>query len=46
MTIFADKLEITRGTVNLHFGNLISKLPVANRHEAIAVAVARGFIRS
>jgi DNA-binding CsgD family transcriptional regulator len=40
----ANKLGITERTVNFHFCNLISKLSVANRHEAIAVAITRGFL--
>lgn len=41
----AVKLGITERTANFHFSNLISKLGVLNRHEAIATAVARGLIR-
>ena len=38
------KLEITERTVNFHFSNIISKLGVLNRHEAIAMGVAHGLI--
>jgi DNA-binding NarL/FixJ family response regulator len=31
-------------TVNFHFGNILSKLAVANRGEAIAVAITRELI--
>ena len=39
------KLEITERTVNFHFSNIISKLGVLNRHEAIAMGVAHGLIQ-
>jgi DNA-binding CsgD family transcriptional regulator len=39
-----QKLEITERTVNFHFSNIISKLGVLNRHEAIAMGVAHGLI--
>ena len=40
-----EKLEITERTVNFHFSNIISKLGVLNRHEAIAMGVAHGLIQ-
>jgi len=40
----AKSLVIGERTVHFHFGNLLSKLGVANRHEAIAKAVAAGLI--
>jgi DNA-binding NarL/FixJ family response regulator len=39
------KLDIVERTVNFHFANIVTKLGVLNRKEAIAVAVARGLIR-
>ena len=39
------KLSITERTVNFHFSNIISKLGVLNRHEAIAMGVAHGLVR-
>jgi DNA-binding CsgD family transcriptional regulator len=39
------KLGITQRTANFHFANVISKLGVLNRHEAIATAVAHGLIK-
>lgn len=38
------KLGITERTANFHFTNIISKLGVLNRNEAVAKAVARGLI--
>jgi DNA-binding CsgD family transcriptional regulator len=38
------KLGITERTANFHFSNLISKLGVLNRHEAIAKALTSGLI--
>jgi LuxR family transcriptional regulator, quorum-sensing system regulator LasR len=38
------KLGITERTANYHFCNLISKLGVLNRHEAIAKALTNGLI--
>ena len=38
------KLGITERTVNFHFGNIISKLGVLNRSEAIARAVAHNIV--
>jgi LuxR family transcriptional regulator, quorum-sensing system regulator LasR len=40
-----SKLGITERTSNYHFGNLIQKLGVLNRKEAIAVAITRGWVR-
>jgi len=39
------KLGIKPRTANYHFGNIIEKLGVLNRNEAIAVAVAKGLVR-
>jgi len=41
----AAKLGISERTVNFHFHNVIGKLSVLNRGEAIAKAIARGLIR-
>ena len=38
------KLGITERTANFHFSNLITKLGVLNRHEAIARAITTGII--
>jgi DNA-binding CsgD family transcriptional regulator len=38
------KLGISERTANFHFGNIISKLGVLNRKEAVARAVAQGLI--
>lgn len=38
------KLGLAERTVNFHFSNIISKLAVANRNEAIALATARNLI--
>jgi len=38
------KLGITARTADFHFANLICKLGVLNRHEAIATAVAHGIV--
>jgi hypothetical protein len=40
----AVKLGIAERTVNFHFSNLISKLGVLNRTEAIATAVSMGLV--
>jgi LuxR family transcriptional regulator, quorum-sensing system regulator LasR len=40
-----DKLGITERTANFHFSNIISKLGVLNRNEAIAKGIAHGLIR-
>ena len=39
------KLGITKRGVNFHMANIVRKLCVLNRHEAIAKGVARGIIR-
>jgi DNA-binding CsgD family transcriptional regulator len=39
------KLGIAERTVTFHFGNIVSKLGVLNRHEAIAKSIAQGLIR-
>jgi len=39
------KLGITERTANFHFGNLIQKMGILNRQEAIAVGIARGWVR-
>jgi len=41
----AFKLGITERTVVFHFGNIVSKLGVLNRNEAIAKGIAQGLIR-
>jgi DNA-binding CsgD family transcriptional regulator len=38
------KLGIKQRTANFHFANIISKLGVLNRHEAIATALLHGLI--
>ena len=40
-----EKLGITERTANFHFANIISKLGVLNRNEAIAKATAHGLIQ-
>ena len=40
-----EKLAITERTVNFHFSNIISKLGVLNRNEAIAKGTAHGLIQ-
>jgi LuxR family quorum-sensing system transcriptional regulator SolR len=40
-----SKLGITERTANFHFNNLIQKMGVLNRQEAIAVGIARGWVR-
>ena len=39
------KLGISERGVTYHFGNIVSKLGVLNRHEAIAKGIAQGVIR-
>jgi len=39
------KLGITERTANFHFKNTIRKMGVLNRKEAIAVGIARGWVR-
>jgi two-component system NarL family response regulator len=41
----ADTLEISDATVKKHITNLLSKLRVSSRTEAIAVAIKRGLVR-
>jgi two-component system NarL family response regulator len=41
----ADKLGISNATVKAHITNLLSKLRVSSRTEAIAVAIKRGLVR-
>lgn len=41
----ALKLGIKPRTANFHFGQIVTKLGVLNRKEAIAMGMARGFIR-
>ena len=41
----AFKLGIAERTVIFHFGNIVSKLGVLNRQEAIAKGIAQGVIR-
>jgi DNA-binding NarL/FixJ family response regulator len=38
-------LALSERTINFHFCNIISKLAVANRAEAIGIAVSRGIIK-
>ncbi len=40
------KLGITNRTANFHFGNVLSKLSVLNRNEAIAKAITLGLINT
>jgi DNA-binding CsgD family transcriptional regulator len=40
-----EKLGITERTANFHFSNIISKLGVLNRNEAIAQGIAHGLIQ-
>lgn len=39
-----ERLGLVERTINFHFSNIMSKLAVANRPEAIAVAIRRGII--
>jgi len=39
------KLGISERTVTFHFANIVSKLGVLNRHEAIAKGIAQGVVR-
>lgn len=41
----ASTLDITEGTVKLHVSNILSKLGVADRTEAVTVALQRGIVR-
>lgn len=40
----ADELMISVATVRTHVSNILSKLRVSNRHEAVAVAVEHGLV--
>jgi two-component system, NarL family, response regulator len=41
----ADRLAITEGTVKIHVTNILSKLAVADRTEAVTAAIRRGILR-
>lgn len=41
----ADELDITEGTVKLHVSSILSKLGVADRTEAVTVALQRGIVQ-
>jgi DNA-binding NarL/FixJ family response regulator len=41
----ASALDITEGTVKLHVSNILSKLGVADRTEAVTVALQRGIVQ-
>ena len=41
----ADALDIAEGTVKLHVSSLLGKLGVADRTEAVAVALQRGIVQ-
>jgi DNA-binding NarL/FixJ family response regulator len=40
----ADALGVTERTVKFHIGNIIAKMKVRNRTQAVAVAMARGVL--
>jgi DNA-binding NarL/FixJ family response regulator len=41
----ADALDITEGTVKLHVSSILGKLGVADRTEAVTVAIQRGIVQ-
>lgn len=41
----ADTLGITERTVKFHIGNILGKMNVKNRTQAVAVAMDRGLLR-
>jgi len=41
----ASTLDISEGTVKVHVSNILSKLAVADRTEAVAVALQRGILK-
>lgn len=41
----ADRLAITEGTVKIHVTNILSKLAVSDRTEAVTAAIRRGILR-
>jgi DNA-binding NarL/FixJ family response regulator len=41
----ADRLDITEGTVKIHVTNILSKLGVSVRTEAVTAAIRRGILR-
>jgi DNA-binding NarL/FixJ family response regulator len=41
----ADRLAIAEGTVKIHVTNILSKLAVADRTEAVTAAIRRGILR-
>jgi two-component system NarL family response regulator len=41
----ATTLDISEGTVKVHVSNILSKLAVADRTEAVAVALQRGILK-
>lgn len=41
----ADELDITEGTVKLHVSSILGKLGVADRTEAVTVALQRGIVQ-
>lgn len=41
----ADELDITEGTVKLHVSSILGKLAVADRTEAVTVALQRGIVQ-
>lgn len=43
--VIASTLDITEGTVKLHVSNILSKLGVVDRTEAVTVALQRGIVR-